>query len=66
MWLHEYDGTNVLYDLGSGTGNGYVDNALELLQKRDSFIVEILVGGSTSLVIQKTLPLELGTSDLLD
>lgn len=66
VWLHEYDGTNVLYDLGSGTGDGYVDTALELLQKRDNFTVEILVGGSTSLIIERTLPLELGTSDLLD
>jgi len=66
VWLHEYDGTNVLYDLGSGTSDGFVDTAIELLQKRDDFVVEISVGGSTSLVIQRTLPLELGTSDLLD
>jgi archaellin len=66
VWLHEYDGTNVLYDLGSGTSDGFVDTATELLQKRDNFAVEISVGGSTSLVIQRTLPLELGTSDLLD
>lgn len=66
VWLHQYDGTNVLYDLGSGTGDGFVDTAIELLQKRDSFTVEIIVGGSTSLVFQRTLPLELGTSDLLD
>ena len=66
IWLHEYDGTNVLYDLGSGTSDGYVDTATELLQKRDSFMVEISVGGSPSLVLQRTLPLELGTSDLLD
>ena len=66
VWLHEYDGTNVLYDLGSGTSDEFVDTATELLQKRDNFAVEISVGGSTSLVIQRTLPLELGTSDLLD
>ena len=66
VWLHEYDGTNVLYDLGSGTSDGFVDTATQLLQKRDNFAVEISVGGSTSLVIQRTLPLELGTSDLLD
>jgi len=66
IWLHEYDDTNVLYDLGSGTSDGYVDSAIELLQKRDNFAVEILVGGSTSLVLQRTLPLELRTSDLLD
>ena len=65
VWLHEYDGTNVLYDLGSGTSDGYVDTARALLQKRDSFLVEMTVGGSTSLVIQRTLPLELGTSDLM-
>ena len=66
VWLHEYDGTNVLYDLGSDTSDGFVDTAIELLQKRDDFVVEISVGGSTSLVIQRTLPLDLGTSDLLD
>ena len=56
----------MLYDLGSGTSDEFVDTATELLQKRDNFAVEISVGGSTSLVIQRTLPLELGTSDLLD
>ncbi len=66
IWLHQYDGTNVLYDLGTGTSDGYVDTAIELLQQRDSFTIEILVGGSTSLLLQRTLPLELGTSDLLD
>lgn len=66
IWLHKYDGTNVLYDLGAGSSDGFVDAALELLQKRDTFTVELNVGGSTSLVLQRTLPLELGTSDLLD
>jgi hypothetical protein len=66
IWLHEYDGTNVLYDLGSGTSDGYVDSALELLQQRDIFTIEVNVSGSTSLTLQRTLPLELGTSDLLD
>ncbi len=66
IWLHEFDGTNVLYDLGTGVSDGYVDNATELLQQRDNFAVEINVGGSTSLSFQRTLPLELGTSDLLD
>ena len=66
VWLHEYDGTNVLYDLGAGSSDGYVDTALELLQQRDRFIIEVIVGGSSSLVVEKTLPLELGTSDLLD
>jgi hypothetical protein len=66
VWLHEYDGTNVLYDLGSGTSDGFVDTATELLQARDIFTIEVIIGGSTPLVIQRTLPLELGTSDLLD
>ncbi|MEE8045217.1 MAG: hypothetical protein V3T49_00100, partial [Dehalococcoidia bacterium] len=66
IWLHQYDGANVLYDLGTGTSDGYVDTAVELLQQRDSFTIELLVGGSTSLLLQRTLPLELGTSDLLD
>jgi hypothetical protein len=56
----------VLYDLGAGSSDGFVDTAAELLQKRDSFAVELNVGGSTSLALQRTLPLELGTSDLLD
>jgi archaellin len=66
VWLQPYDGINVLYDLGSGTSDGYADSAAELLQQRDNFIVEVNVGGSTSLSFQRTLPLELGTSDLLD
>ncbi len=66
LWLHEYDGTNVLYDLGAGTSDGYVDSATELLQQRDSFAIEIIVSGSSSLVLERTLPLELATSDLLD
>ncbi len=66
IWLHEYDGTNVLYDLGAGISDGYVDSAIELLQQRDIFTIELNVNGSTSLVIVRTLPLELGTSDLLD
>jgi hypothetical protein len=66
LWLHEYDGTNVLYDLGAGTSDGYVDSAIELLQQRDSFAIEIIVSGASSLVLERTLPLELATSDLLD
>lgn len=66
IWLHEYDGTNVLYDLGAGSSDGFVDSASQLLQQRDTFTVELNVGGSTSLALQRTLPLELGTSDLLD
>ncbi len=66
VWLHKYDGANALYDLGAGSSDGYVDTATELLQKLDSFTLEILVGGSTSLVLERTLPYELGTSDLLD
>ncbi len=66
LWLHEYDGTNVLYDLGAGTSDGYVDSATELLQQRDSFAIEIIVSGASSLVLERTLPLELATSDLLD
>jgi hypothetical protein len=66
VWLQPYDGINVLYDLGSGTSDGYADSAAELLQQRDNFVVEVNVAGSTSLSFQRTLPLELGTSDLLD
>jgi archaellin len=66
IWLHQYDGNNVLYDLGAGSSDGYVDTATELLQKRDEFTIELLVEGSTSLLLNRTLPLELGTSDLLD
>lgn len=66
IWLHEYDGSNVLYDLGTGSSDGYVDSAIELLQKRDTFLIELNVAGSTSLSVQRTLPLELGASDLLD
>ena len=66
IWLHQYDGTNVLYDLGAGPSDGYVDTAAELLQQNDSFTIEIIVAGSSSLVLERTLPLELGTSDLLD
>jgi hypothetical protein len=43
-----------------------VDTATELLQKRDDFTIEVNLAGSTSLVLSRTLPLELGTSDLLD
>ncbi len=66
IWLHEYDGTNVLYDLGSGDSDGFVDSALELLQQRDAFALEVNVGGSTSMSLTRVLPFELGTSDLLD
>ena len=66
IWLHQYDGTSVLYDLGAGTSDGFAHTATELLQQRGFFVIEIIVGGSTSLVLGRTLPLELGTSDLLD
>ena len=56
----------MLYDLGAGTSDGFVDSATELLQQRGFFVIEIIVGGSTSLVFGRTLPLELGASDLLD
>ena len=66
VWLHQYDGTNVLYDLGAGASDGYVDTAAELLQQLDEFTVEIITGGSTLLLLERSLPIELGTSDLLD
>ena len=66
IWLHQYDGVNVLYDLGAGASDGYVDTATELLQLLDRFAIEVIVGGSSSLVLERTLPIELGTSDLLD
>ncbi|MDA1280373.1 MAG: hypothetical protein O3B95_10115 [Chloroflexi bacterium] len=66
IWLHQYDGTNVLYDLGSGSADGFVDTSTELLQERDTFTIELVVGGSSSLALHRTLPLELGISDLLD
>lgn len=66
IWLHEYDGANVLYDLGSGTSDGYVDTSAELLQTLDNFLIELVVGGSSSLVLERRLPIELGTFDLLD
>ena len=66
VWLHQYDGSNVLYDLGTGSSDGFVDNSTELLQTRDTFTLEVNVKGSTSLNLTRTLPLELGTSDLLD
>ncbi|MCZ6538427.1 MAG: hypothetical protein O6922_01205 [Chloroflexi bacterium] len=66
VWLHQYDGVNVLYDLGAGASDGYVDTATELLQQLDRFAIEVIVGGSSSLVLERTLPIELGTSDLLD
>lgn len=66
VWLHQYDGTNVLYDLGSGSSDGYVDSSAELLQQRDSFALEIVIDGTTALTLDRTLPLELGTFDLLD
>ena len=66
VWLHQYDGVNVLYDLGAGKSDGYVDTATELLQQLDRFTIEVIVGGSSSLVLERTLPIELGTSDLLD
>ena len=66
LWLHQYDGVNVLYDLGTGATDGFVDSAPELLQARDSFTVEVVVDGSSSLVLDRSLPLELRTSDLLD
>ena len=66
VWLHQYDGVNVLYDLGAGASDGYVDTATELLQQLDRFTIEVIVSGSSSLVLERTLPIELGTSDLLD
>lgn len=66
VWLHQYDGTNVLYDLGGGTSDGYIDSSTELLQQRDTFALEVVINGATALSLDRTLPLELGTFDLLD
>ena len=40
IWLHQFDGGNVLYDLGTDSSDGFVDTAIELLQKRDIFTIE--------------------------
>lgn len=66
VWLHQYDGTNVLYDLGGGTSDGYIDSSTEPLQQRDTFALEVVINGATALSLDRTLPLELGTFNLLD
>lgn len=66
VWLHQYDGTNVRYDLGGGTSDGYIDSSTEPLQQRDTFALEVVINGATALSLDRTLPLELGTFDLLD
>ncbi len=59
VWLQAYDNVNVLYDLGAGTGDPYVDAASDLLGVSDEFTIQVHPGKGNTLNIQRVIPVVL-------
>ncbi len=66
VWLHSYDWTNALYDLGVDSDDPFIDLAAELLQGRGEFNLQVAVPEGGTLTFSGTLPVQLESSDLLD
>ncbi|MDP6823054.1 MAG: hypothetical protein QF554_07150 [Dehalococcoidia bacterium] len=59
VWLQTYDNVNVLYDLGAGTSDPYVDAAADLLGVSDEFTIQVHPGKGNTLNIQRIIPVVL-------
>lgn len=59
VWLQTYDNTNVLYDLGAGAGDPYIDTAADLLGVSDEFSIQVHPPKGNTLHIQRVVPVVL-------
>jgi archaellin len=66
VWLHPYDGLNGHYDVGAGSSDPYVDTTNGLLLANKPLVIEAAVAGGGTMLIERTLPIELSASDHLD
>ena len=66
IWLHPHDLANGWYDLGTGTSDPYVDSSAEALVARGQLTVRITPDDAPETSVQRTLPLELTSSIILE
>lgn len=66
LWLHPLDVANGWYDLGSGASDPFVDSASEALMARGQVTVRITPDGAPETVVERTMPVELSSTILLD
>ena len=59
VWLHPYDNVNSLYDLGSGSGDSYLDAASDLIGAGEEFTLQLRPVKGVTLNIQRNLPVVL-------
>lgn len=56
VWLHTYDNVNALWDLGTGSGDPYIDASGSLLRTSTAFTVQVMTAGGAALTLQRTTP----------
>jgi archaellin len=66
IWLHTLDVANGWYDLGAGVADPYVDTEAQALVAKGRFTVRITADEAPETAIQRTLPIELTPSIVLD
>jgi hypothetical protein len=66
VWLHPYDWTNALYDLGSGSSDAFVDASSELLLDSGHVTIRIVPPNAPATIITRNLPLELTSRMVLE
>ena len=59
VWLHTYDNVNSLYDLGSGSGDPFIDAAADLIGASEEFTLQLYPTKGVTLNIQRTTPVVL-------
>ena len=66
IWLHALDVANGWYDLGSGISDPFADSSTEALVARGQVTVRITPDQAPETALERTLPIELTTTMLLD
>lgn len=66
LWLHPLDVANGWYDLGSGVSDPFVDSSGEALIARGQLTVRITPDAAPETAIERTMPIELTSTVLLE
>jgi hypothetical protein len=66
VWLHQFDWTDSVYTLGSGSSDPFVDSAAELLLERGTLSIRIVPVNGPATTVSRVLPLELTSTIVLE
>lgn len=66
VWLHPLDVSNGWYDLGTGASDPYVDSSAQALIARGQVTLRITPDAAPETAIERTMPIELTSTVLLD